>query len=141
MYTEEGRQFLKQLRLEQLPSGKNLEFYFQGLFNGIVKRNPDGSIKPSVETLQKGEEWILEQLPTLIYWAFGPWGGTINYDYYNNFITKLKDHEVYRLHVLSTFLKKLKEYSKKAEEKTEKFRKTISKIQVMFRKKRACVEI
>lgn len=141
MCTEEGRRLLRELRLKELPSGKNLEFYFQGLFNGIVKRNPDGSIKPSGETLQKREEWFLDQLPTLIYWAFDPWGGTINYDYYNNFITKLKDHEVYRLHVLSTFLKKLNEYSKKAEEKTEKFRKTISKIQVMFRKKRACIEI
>lgn len=139
MYTEEGRQLLKKLQLEQLPSGKNLEFYFQGLFNGIVKRNPDGSIKPSGEE-KKPTGWILDALPTAIYWAFSPWGGTINYDFYNNYIEKLKEHDVYRFDVLSTFLEKLKEYTKKAEKKTEKFKKTVSKIQVMFRKKRACVE-
>lgn len=139
MYTEEGRRFLRNLRLKVLPSSEQLEFYFQEIYDGIVKTNSDGSIKPSEETFQNGEGWILDQLPTLIYWAFSPWDGTINFDFYNNYISELKDHKVYRLHVLRTFLKKLNEYIKKAEEKTEKFRKTVSKIQVMFRKKRACV--
>lgn len=139
MYTEKGRLFLKELRLKELPSKNSLEFFFKGIFDGIVKTNSDGSIKPSEETLQESDKWILDSLPTMIYWAFGPWDGTINFDFYNNYISKLKDHKVYRLHVLGTFLRKLNEYTEKVEEKTEKFRKTVSKIQVMFRKKRACV--
>jgi hypothetical protein len=141
MYTEEGRRFLKELRLKELPSKNSLEFYFKGIFDGVVKKNSDGSIKPSEETLQESDKWILDSLPTMIYWAFGPWGGTINYDFYNNYIDKLKDHNFYRLHVLSTFLKKLNEYIKKSEEKTEKFRKSVSQIQVLFRKKRDAVKI
>lgn len=140
MYTEKGRLFLRERRLEQLPSSENLELLFKGIYEGIVKKNSDGSIKPSGETFQESDKWILDSLPTMIYWAFGPWDGTINFDFYNNYISELKDHKVYRLHVLGTFLKKLNEYTKKTEEKTEKFRKTVSKIQVMFRKKRACVK-
>ena len=138
MYTEEGRELLKKLLKGQLPNKNLLEFYFQGIYDGTVKTNPDGSIKPSGG--EKPPEWILNALPTAIYWAFSPWGGTINYDFYNKYIKKLEEHEVYRFDVLSTFLKKLKEFTKEAEKKTEKFRKTVSKIQAMFRKKRACVE-
>ena len=140
MYTEKGRLFLKDLRLENLPSKNSLELYFKGIYDGIVKTNSDGSIKPSEKSLQESEKWILDQLPTLIYWAFGPWGGTINYDFYNNYIDKLKDHEVYRLKILSTFLEKLNEHRKKAEEKTEKFRKSVSQIQILFRRKRDAVK-
>ena len=140
MYTEEGRQLLRKLRKELLPSKNSLEFYFQGIYDGIVKRNPDGSIKPSEETLQESDKWILESLPTMIYWAFGPWDGTINFDFYNDYIDKLKDHNVFRLHVLGMFLRKLNEYTDKVEEKTEKFRKSVSQIQVLFRKKRDAVK-
>ena len=140
MYTEEGRLFLRKLRKELLPSKNSLELYFQGIYDGIVKRNPDGSIKPSEEILQKSDEWILESLPTMIYWAFGPWDGTINFDFYNKYISELKDHNVYRLHVLGMFLRKLNEYTEKLEEKTEKFIKSVSQIQVLFRKKRDAVK-
>lgn len=140
MYTEKGRLLLKDLRLKELPSKNSLELYFKGIYDGIVKTNSDGSIKPSEKSLQESEKWILDQLATLIYWAFSPWEGTINFDFYNNYIDKLKDHEVYRLKILSTFLKKLNEHTKKAEEKTEKFRKSVSQIQILFRKKRDAVK-
>jgi hypothetical protein len=138
MYTEKGRRFMRERRLKELPNRKCLEFYFQGIVDGIVKRDPDCSIVPSEEEFQ-GSELFLDSLPTLISWAFAPWDGTINFDFYNNYISELKDHKVYRLHVLGTFLRKLNEYTEKVEEKTEKFRKSVSQIQVMFRKKRACV--
>ena len=141
MSTDEGRQLLQQKRLELLPNGKFWEDYFLGIYDATVKKKSDGSIIPSSETLQERDKWFLDQLTAGLSLVLSRCVETINFGYYDNFITKLKNHEVYKLNVLLTFLKKLNEESEKANKKTEKFRKTISKIQVMFRKKRACVEI